>query len=113
MKIVRNIFILVYSIIVLLVGTLIISKNEYNIHRLGNISLVKINKELSTKKYKDGSLVIVKELKKEELSKDQEIFVYNEKDKTISIVKNDYEIEYNDIVGSKIININGLNKNTV
>ena len=79
-KIVRNIilgvFLFVYLSFIILISTLLLSRNEYGITQFKDKALIKIDEEVATDKYNKGSLVIVENKKIEELSLNDEIFLW-------------------------------------
>ena len=91
-KIVRNIilgvFLFVYLSFIILISTLLLSRNEYGITQFKDKALIKIDEEVATDKYNKGSLVIVENKKIEELSLNDEIFIYktNKREKTVQII---------------------------
>lgn len=89
---IRNIIIglilFVYLSFIILVSTLLLNRNEYGMTQFGDKALILVDKQVSNKKYKKGSLAIVQERDIKELNPGDEIFVYqtNKKTKTIKVV---------------------------
>ena len=57
-KLIRNIFIIVYAIIAILVTVCLLSYNEYKVSEFGSNSLLLINTNKLSDEYKKGDLVI-------------------------------------------------------
>ena len=91
-KIIRNIivgiFLFIYLSIIILVSTLLLNRNEYGVTQFGDKVLIIIDEEVSTDKYKNGSLVIVENKKIKDLNVNDEIFIYktNKREQTLQII---------------------------
>ena len=69
LKIIKNIFVgiflVAYFTVIILVSSLLLSRNDYGVTQFGDKVFIKITKEIANDKYKEGSLVILeaKEIK--------------------------------------------------
>lgn len=92
LKTIRNIIIgiilFVYLLFIILISTLLLNRNDYGMTQFGDKTLILVDKQVSNKKYKKGSLAIVQERDIKTLNVGDEIFVYqtNKKTKTVKVV---------------------------
>jgi hypothetical protein len=65
---------------------LLLNYNDYGVTQMGNTSLILINGEISSEKYKKGDLVLVEATKLDKINTGDEIFVYQvDKDGVVTI----------------------------
>lgn len=74
-KLIRNIFIIVYAIIAILVTVCLLSYNEYKVSEFGSNSLLLINTNKLSDEYKKGDLVIADS--EDVIKVGDEVFYYN------------------------------------
>lgn len=92
LKIVRNIiigvFLFIYLSFIVIISTLLLNRNEYGVTQFGDKALIIIDEQVTSDKYKKGSLVIVESKKINELNVNEEIFVYktNKKENKLQII---------------------------
>ena len=78
LKTIKNIFVgiflVAYFTVIILVSSLLLSRNDYGVTQFGDKVFIKITKEIANDKYKEGSLVILeaKEIKYLEIG--EEVF---------------------------------------
>ncbi|MBR2138347.1 MAG: hypothetical protein IJ966_03500 [Bacilli bacterium] len=95
LKTIKNIFVgiflVAYFTVIILVSSLLLSRNDYGVTQFGDKVFIKITKEIANDKYKEGSLVILeaKEIKYLEIG--EEVFIYspNDKEKSVEIIISD------------------------
>lgn len=77
-----------YLSFIIVISTLLLNRNEYGMTQFGDKALILVDKQVSNKKYKKGSLAIVQERDIKDLNPGDEIFVYqtNKKTKTVKVV---------------------------
>lgn len=83
MKAIRNIIIVLYAIVAVLVTICLLSFNEYKVTELGNYSLIIIDSDKLKPDYNKGELVIVDRSK--EIKVGDKVFLYNSVDKTMAV----------------------------
>jgi hypothetical protein len=92
LKIIRNIILgivfTLYLLIIILVSTLILNRNDYGVTQFNDKTLIIIDKENANDKYKQGQLVIVKSKKLSELKVGEDVFIYkvDTQNSTVSII---------------------------
>ena len=63
LKTIKNIFVgiflVAYFTVIILVSSLLLSRNDYGVTQFGDKVFIKITKEIANDKYKEGSLVIL------------------------------------------------------
>lgn len=90
--IIRNIFIGIFLVIyfsfIILISTLLLNRNDYGVTEFGDKALILVDEEISNENYKEGTLVIIERKELTELTKGQEVFVYqpDKKDNSVDIV---------------------------
>lgn len=98
-KIVLLIVLFSYFVLIISVSILLLSKNEYGVSQFDDKVLILINNEIANNDYKNGDLVIVKNVEFKDLKTQDEIFIYkpDEKKGTVQIiVSNISQIEFGD-----------------
>ncbi len=90
MKVVKKIIIIlvVIAFFALAVGMslLLLNTNDYNVSQFGDTALITINDEISSPKYDEGDLVLVKHKNIEDINPGDELFIYKiQDDKSVKI----------------------------
>ncbi len=88
----RNILIVAYAIVAIIVTILLLSYNEYHCSVIGGYTFILVKDEELEPDYKKGDLVLVKETKAKNIEPGDKIFLYR------NITTSQYEIKYAQIL---------------
>lgn len=98
-KVIGNIFVVVLVLLIIFMSALLLSYNKYRVSELGNLTFLKIDKDMYS--YKEGSLVIINGKDVSDLKPGEFVFYYDTTSKNVKTVLSEIKSIYSEVAGVK------------